>query len=172
MKQAFTLLELLVVIAVAGVLAGFSIPVYQRITQGSRAIACLSNLRQLGAALNLYVGEHNATLPTMSAARAKITDDVPAIDTVLRSYASTSAIFLCPGDTAGNGAKTGSSYFWNSALNGQSLAALSFFFVSDMSRIPLLFDKDSFHPYETNKVNFLYADGHATKDLKLTTSSP
>lgn len=170
MKQAFTLPELLVVIAAVGVLAGFSIPVYQRVTQGSRAIACLSNLRQLGVALNLYLGEHNATLPTMSAARAKITDDAPAIDTVLLPYVANPAIFLCPGDAAGTGVKTGSSYFWNSALNGQSLAALSFFFIADTSRIPLLSDKDSFHPYETNKVNFLYADGHATKDLKLTTS--
>lgn len=170
MKQAFTLIELLVVIAVVGVLAGFSIPIYQRITEGSRAVACLSNLRQLGTALSLYLGEHNATMPIMSAARAKITDDEPAIDTVLLPYIGIPAILICPGDKAGNGAKTGTSYFWNSALNGQSLAALSFFFTADTSHIPLLFDKDSFHPYETNKVNFLYADGHATKEFKLTTS--
>ena len=38
------------------------------------------------------------------------------------------------------------------------------------SEIPVLSDKQAFHPYATNKVNLLYADGHATQDLKFATS--
>lgn len=169
-RRAFTLPELMVVIALVGVLAAISLPIYRRIAQGGKSVACLSNLRQLGAALALYSGEHNATLPTMNAGRADLAEEVPVVDTVLRPYAPGPSIFLCPGDAQGLGVKTGSSYFWNSALNGESVAALSFFHIADASKIPVLFDKDSFHPYETNKVNFLYADGHATRDLKLSTS--
>jgi prepilin-type processing-associated H-X9-DG protein len=33
-------------------------------------------------------------------------------------------------------------------------------------------DKEGFHPYLDKKVNILYADGHATKDLKFSTEVP
>ena len=61
---------------------------------------------------------------------------------------------------------TGTSYFWNSAINGQHLGGLNFLELSqDTSHIPLIGDKEGFHPYLPNKVNILYADGHATKEL-------
>ena len=56
------------------------------------------------------------------------------------------------------------------ALNGQSVASLNFLkLTSDLSHIPILADKDGYHPYGNRKVNILYADGHATKDLKFFT---
>ena len=67
-------------------------------------------------------------------------------------------------------ATTGTSYYWNVALNGQALGSLNFLnFIEDHSRIPILSDKEGFHPYTDNKVNILYADGHATKELKFFT---
>ena len=42
--------------------------------------------------------------------------------------------------------------------------------VDQHSRIPILGDKEGFHPYLQNKVNILYADGHATKDVKFFTA--
>ena len=47
--QAFTLVELIVVIVVVGVLTTLAFPIFQRVVQGSKAAACISNLRQLGA---------------------------------------------------------------------------------------------------------------------------
>ena len=38
--------------------------------------------------------------------------------------------------------------------------------VDEHSRIPIMADKEGFHPYTKDKVNILYADGHATKELK------
>lgn len=169
MKNAFTLIELLVVLVIVAVLAGIGFPVYQHIVENGRAVSCVSNLRQLGVALNLYLGEHNSTMPALLTARADKAQDVPVIDNTLNAYASNPDVFRCPADRKNFWAVTGTSYFWNSALNGQALANLNFLAIADLSHIPILGDKEGFHPYIDNKVNILYADGHASKDVKFFT---
>ncbi len=170
-SPAFTLVELLVVIAVIAVLAALAFPAFQRVTESGRATACTSNLRQLGVALSAYLGENNNTMPTLKTARAALTDDVPVIDNTLDKYAPAKGVFACPADKTGFAAKTGTSYLWNVTLNGQALAALNFLgLVEDHSHIPVMSDKEGFHPYLADKVNILYADGHATKDVKFFTN--
>ena len=56
--HAFTLLELLTVIAVIGVLAGILIPVTSAVRNKARSTSCLSNMRQVGAASLLYLNDH------------------------------------------------------------------------------------------------------------------
>ena len=169
---AFTLVELLVVIAVIAVLAALAFPAFQRVTESGRATACTSNLRQLGVALSVYLGENNNTMPTLKTARAALTDDVPVIDNTLDKYAPAKGVFACPADKGGFAARTGTSYLWNVTLNGQALASLNFLgLVHNLSHIPILSDKEGFHPYTDNKVNILYADGHATKDVKFFTGN-
>lgn len=170
MKNAFTLVELLVVLAIVIILAGIAVPVYLRTMERGRATACISNLRQLGIALNLYLNEHNATMPSLAAARSSTSQDVPVIDNTLNAYANNPNVFACPSDFQGIAAATGTSYYWNSALSGQALANLNFLAIADVTRIPVLGDKQAFHPYTQNKVNLLYADGHATQDLQFFTS--
>jgi len=168
---AFTLVELIVVVAILAILAGLAVPAYERVMQGSRASACLSNLRQLGVALNLYLGEHNMILPTLRAGRNSTSEDVPVIDNTLDKYLKDARVFACPADTRNLATITGTSYYWNTALNGQSLTNLNFLnLTADQSHIPILADKEGFHPYEANKVNVLYADGHVTKELSFFTS--
>ena len=60
---------MLVVIAVIGVLTAMAVPVSMRMVQKGRSTACLGNLRQLGVALNLYLGEHNQVMPVLAAGR-------------------------------------------------------------------------------------------------------
>lgn len=171
-RAAFTLAELLVVLAIVVVLTAISLPVYARVTQASRAAACTSNLRQLGAALGLYLGEHNMVMPTLLALRANKTDPGAVIDNTLNAYATNPKVFVCPADTKGDAAGSGTSYFWNSLINGQSLASLRLLNLrSTNSQIPVLCDKDPFHPYEPNKVNVLYADGHATKEFQFSSGN-
>jgi prepilin-type N-terminal cleavage/methylation domain-containing protein/prepilin-type processing-associated H-X9-DG protein len=59
----FTLIELLVVIAIIGVLSALLLPALSRAQQLARRAACLSNLRQIGLAFSIYLGEHNDRFP-------------------------------------------------------------------------------------------------------------
>jgi prepilin-type N-terminal cleavage/methylation domain-containing protein/prepilin-type processing-associated H-X9-DG protein len=172
MTKAFTLVELLVVIAIIGMLLALIFPVYERSVAGSRAAGCTSNLRQLGVALNAYLNENNMMMPTLQIARSSINDNVPVIDTTLDKYLPDKRVFACPGDNQGLALKTGTSYWWNVALNGQAVASLNFLsLVTDTTHIPILADKAGFHPYLDNKVNLLYADGHVTKDVSFFTGN-
>jgi prepilin-type N-terminal cleavage/methylation domain-containing protein/prepilin-type processing-associated H-X9-DG protein len=164
---AFTLIELLMVIVIIAGLATLLIPAGDRVLHRARAAACMSNLRNLGSALNLYLAEHNNIMPTLVTARDTIGDDPPAIDTALRPYTEDVKAFSCPADSKKLWEKTGTSYVWDTLLNGQNAASLDFFgFVKNGNRIPVISDKENFHKYRDVEVNILYADGHVAKELQ------
>jgi prepilin-type N-terminal cleavage/methylation domain-containing protein/prepilin-type processing-associated H-X9-DG protein len=168
--RGFTLIELLVVIAIIAVLAGLTMTAYQRSLRSSRAVECMSNLRQIGAALTKYMTENDGAFPTLVMARPSTADSSPALDTELASYISDARVFSCPEDYKRIAVATGTSYLWNTKLNGQRLGSLSISFMGldpleEPSRIMVMGDKEGFHPYLDNKVNVLYADGHASKEL-------
>jgi prepilin-type N-terminal cleavage/methylation domain-containing protein/prepilin-type processing-associated H-X9-DG protein len=164
---AFTLIELLVVIAVIGVLAGLLMPTLGRAKEAGRATACLSNLRQIGVALQLYVDENNNRLPIMRdrtfSTNSPPTNTLPSVDIVLSTQLGNIKVLRCPSDTARVFEQTGSSYAWNSLLNGQKADSPDIFNLQlGSSQIPVFFDKEAFHKARGEKkgVNYLYADGH------------
>lgn len=63
-RTGFTLIELLVVIAIIAILASILFPVFARARENARKIACLSNLKQLGLAVQMYYGDYDAMLPS------------------------------------------------------------------------------------------------------------
>lgn len=62
---AFTLVELLVVIAVIGILASLLLPVLGQAKEKGRQTACLSNLRQVNLAIRLYADDCGDCLPVL-----------------------------------------------------------------------------------------------------------
>jgi prepilin-type N-terminal cleavage/methylation domain-containing protein/prepilin-type processing-associated H-X9-DG protein len=62
-RRAFTLVELLVVIAVIALLAALLFPVFAQARGRARAGACLAHLRQLAAAHQMYLQDHDEVLP-------------------------------------------------------------------------------------------------------------
>src|SRR5579872_3739810 len=62
-RAAFTLIELLVVIAIIAILAAILFPVFAQAREKARAISCLSNAKQLGLAVMMYVQDYDETYP-------------------------------------------------------------------------------------------------------------
>jgi len=58
-RQAFTLLEIIVVMVILAVLATLAFPVYESYVEEARAVICETNLRGLEAALDIYAIEHD-----------------------------------------------------------------------------------------------------------------
>ncbi|HOY57508.1 MAG TPA: type II secretion system protein [Verrucomicrobiota bacterium] len=165
---AFTLIELLVVIAIIGVLASLLLPTLGKAQEAGRLTACLGNLRQIGIALQLYTQDNNNRLPEMRD-RLFGTNAVSSggsqatIDVVLTNHLGSSQVLKCPSDFRRVHEQTGSSYSWNSLLNGQDAEHLRVFGIDfDPHRIPVVYDKEAFHAARGAKrgVNYLYADGH------------
>lgn len=60
---AFTVVELLVVVAIVGILAALLLPVLSGAKERAKRAACLNNLRQLGIAVRLYADDNSNILP-------------------------------------------------------------------------------------------------------------
>ncbi|MCB1230309.1 MAG: type II secretion system protein [Verrucomicrobiae bacterium] len=173
--HAFTLTEVLVAIMIIALLAGVGFPAYKRMKGIARSTHCVSNLRQIGISLNTHLADNGMKLPVMVPARedinelADLDDDgiTDALDVTLRPYVNDVICFWCPSDYEKIYEKTGTSYFWNSALNGQDIAAIDFLGISkNAAGIPVVADKENFHKNVGDEVNVLYVDGHVTRELQ------
>lgn len=57
--RAFTLIELLVVIAIIAILAAILFPLFAQARESARQTACLSNARQIGLAMRMYITDYD-----------------------------------------------------------------------------------------------------------------
>ena len=62
-KRGFTLIELLVVIAIIAILAAILFPVFARAREQARKTTCISNLKQMGTAIMMYVQDYDEIYP-------------------------------------------------------------------------------------------------------------
>ena len=192
-RTGFTLIELLVVIAIIAILAAILFPVFARAREKARQTSCLSNLKQLAVALQMYTQDYDEMTPAH-------TDDEPAnpppynwmYDTFplrLQPYIKNLNLYQCssdngwtmPAPTAGG---RWSSYVANSQIIRISLAQVQdpagTIAMLESSESDLGVEGNDDLPYQipTNAVynrhnggfNANYMDGHA-KWLKPTQTS-
>ena len=123
--HGFTLVELLVVVSVIAMLMGILVPVLSRARQSAYRVACLSNLRQVGLAVQMCRDENRAKFPLaryMPSPFISIVDD-PALPQALQAHlGGETKVFKCPGDKVvydicEDGART--SYAYNAELAGR-----------------------------------------------------
>lgn len=62
-KHIFTLVEMLVVVAVIAIIASMLLPALSKARNKTKDIQCINNLRQIGASIALYTGDHDDLLP-------------------------------------------------------------------------------------------------------------
>ena len=116
-QNGFTLIELLVVIAIIAILAGLLFPVFSSAKRTAKGSSCLSNLRQLGEAELIYLGDFDDTFPqsrqsssdpAKEDAAGNIEEPIfePALDPVLtytgsaksKGHQTNGQIVICPED--------------------------------------------------------------------------
>jgi prepilin-type N-terminal cleavage/methylation domain-containing protein/prepilin-type processing-associated H-X9-DG protein len=175
-RNAFTLVELLVVIGIIALLISILLPALNHAREMAKQVKCLSNLRQLGQAMVDYANENRSRLPAPASYAALYDDDFvwwepSRINQIglhgfgpylhLTNSPAGTAVLLCPSDDLNYRARTGNngygpfpfSYSMNSEMtvNGHGL---------NMSKIKRSAEKMVFFEEDENTID----DGYGTPE--------
>ena len=166
MKKAFTLVELLVVLAIITLLAAIIFPAFATVRGRARQTSCLSNLKQIGVAAGMYMQDNDGrypravdpldrNYPALWQDYAPFQADIarfPLINEVLQPYIASKQVFACPADggfdiadfanlrldaTPSSFEKFGSSYYYRTQFAAWDKGESS---VPNPSQINFLFD--------------------------------
>ncbi len=102
-RRGFTLIELLVVIAIIAILAAILFPVFAAARSKARQAQGLSNLRQMGAALRMYVDEYDGEMPRHAYGNAGPGAGAYQWPHAIQPYIRNWNVFVCPNGPQLNG---------------------------------------------------------------------
>ncbi len=167
-RKAFTLIEVLVGVAIIACLMSLLMPGIQKMQDRAKVMACAGNLRTIGLCGLQYSAENDQKLPVIepwpSDPVYSAEDNAKTILDALGPYGLTKQAVTCRVDVAGPNylAKEGSSYQWCPMANGQSLQAVKLTWANmsgdiKLSQLLVAFDYTNLH---NEKSNVLFGDGH------------
>ena len=97
-RRAFTLIELLVVIAIIAILAAILFPVFAQARAKARQAACISNEKQIGAAVLMYAQDYDEGLVPFQTTSSTAT----LFNALLDPYVKNQAVWTCPAEPQQN----------------------------------------------------------------------
>jgi len=157
----FTVVEMLIVVAIIGILGALLFPVFARAREGGRSRACLSNMKQLGLAFQQYSDDNGRRYPyagsffTWGSGASWVTGNngtgneladlgsgayiegrtANVENGAIYSYVKSSQVYMCPSNS--DGQKKRLSYSMNCAISGINNVR-----IREASAIVLLIDED------------------------------
>lgn len=161
-KQGFTIVELLVTIAIISILIGLLMPAVLYAREAARRTQCRSNLHQIGIALDMYLDIQGSrgVYPEV-ALLPSVTPNLPTLSEVLGQHIENNQnLVLCPSDSE-IGPEEGISYEYQS-LRLAYKTKLEVLNGKPAQDVMLIHDFGPFHGhlFQPNSRNALYADGH------------
>ena len=189
-RRAFTLVEILVVVGILALLAAILLPTFALVRDKARRTSCVSNLKQIGAAMAMYQADYDGRFPYAvdpfdknvvhggfgSSEFDQLVPTLPLVNEVLLPY-SNKQVFQCAGDTGFEFdeqtgqrmdafptcyEKFGTSYYYRTELAALQIQEFS---LRDPVKLNLMFDATGlWHAggllRREERYNTLFADGH------------
>jgi prepilin-type N-terminal cleavage/methylation domain-containing protein/prepilin-type processing-associated H-X9-DG protein len=173
-NQGFTLLELLCSIAIIATLAALAFPVFHTYRDKADGVTCVSNLRQLGSAVQNYVARNDGRYPEIETDPQHPVypedEHVKGMQETLEEYGVTKEVVKCPADLKSYNffAKVGSSYEWRPFVDDELQSNPTILTRGGQRTVPpskivIAFDVERVHGMSSDfrsKKNYLYGDGH------------
>lgn len=186
--RAFTLIELLCVIAIIAVLGSFLFPATKTMIQRGNNMKCINNLKQLATAAIAAATDNDNRFPKIEIDKDnpifKPEDNAEPLPKALEKYGITDAVVQCPFDMERKAQSShtlyGTSYMWLPYSEDETVEAITIYtprgaFPAKQARVRLATDFEAVHPGlalgEPNSMNCVYADGHVVT-VKLPTPRP
>ncbi len=168
-RLVFTLVELLVVVAILGILMALALSALGRARASARRIGCLSCLKQLGVAIQAYEQGNGGFFPFGCTSMRRADPGRIHLSAVLGMVGGGGG-FRCPAEDEGLHAAEGSSYVWNwtqielpgnGRVGQRRYDAAPYGGMVPPEDFAIMIDAGPYHgqPGQARSLNALYADG-------------